>query len=66
MGFDVMMQHLAGLLKYGTGFRQRLNYVQLDHLHTKFDYAPVGEGSGYENQKVFILAYQDYKLIKKR
>ncbi|MBL4703039.1 MAG: LysM peptidoglycan-binding domain-containing protein [Flavobacteriales bacterium] len=66
MGFDVMMQHLAGILTFGNGFASRLNYIQLDHLHTKFNYSLVGEGSGYENQNVFILAYKDYKLIKKR
>ena len=66
MGFDVMMQHLAGLLYFGKGFASRLNYIQLDHLHTSFEYVTVGEGSGYENQRVFILAYEDYKLIKKK
>ncbi len=66
MGFDVMMQHLAGLLHFGKGFASRLNYIQLDHLHTAFNYEIVGEGSGYENQQVFILAYEDYKLIRKK
>lgn len=66
MGFDVMMQHLAGLLNYGSGFASRLNNIQLDHLHINFKFAPVGEGSGYENQSVYILAYENYKLVKKR
>jgi len=66
MGFDVMIQHLAGLLHFGKGFASRLNYIQLDHLHTAFNYELVGEGSGYENQQVFILAYEDYKLIRKK
>ncbi len=66
MGFDVMMHHLGGLLHYGSGFASRLNYVQLKHLHTRFNYQPVGEGSGYENQSVYILAYDNYKLIRKR
>ena len=66
MGFDVMMQHLAGLLHFGKGFASRLNYIQLDHLHTAFEYVTVGQGSGYENQRVFVLAYEDYKLIRKK
>jgi len=66
MGFDVMMHHLAGMLNFGTGYATRMNYIQLDHLHTGFNYSTVGEDSGLENQNVFILSYDNYKLIKKR
>lgn len=66
MGFDIMMQHLAGLLHFGTGFASKINSVQLDYLHTGFDYVQVGEGNGYENKSVYILAYENYKLILKK
>ncbi|MFT7612202.1 MAG: LysM repeat protein [Parvicellaceae bacterium] len=66
MGFDVMMHHLAGMLNFGSGYASRMNYIKLDHLHTSFNYNIVGEGSGFENQNVFILSYENYNLIKKR
>ncbi len=66
MGFDIMMQHLAGLLHFGSGFASKINGIQLDYMHTGFDYATVGEGSGYENKNVYILAYENFKLILKR
>lgn len=66
MGFDIMMQHLAGLLHFGSGFASKINGIQLDYIHTGFDYVQVGEGSGYENKNVHILAYENYKLILKR
>jgi hypothetical protein len=66
MGFDIMLQHLAGLLHFGSGFASKINGIQLDYMHTGFDYATVGEGSGYENKNVYILAYENFKLILKR
>lgn len=66
VGFDIMMHQLGGMMLMGVGDATRLNYLQLDHLQMNFNYEQVGDNNGFENRNVYILAYQDYRLIRQK
>ena len=65
IGFDVMMNQLAGLLHFGTGAQENSNLIQLPTVQMGFNYQPAGPTHGYENKSCYIVGYQDGKMIRK-
>lgn len=67
-GFDVAYTNLAGLLLYGTAYAQNYHLLNTDGFASGSGYVTVEQGSGYENQAVYFLEYNDYtvKVIEKR
>jgi hypothetical protein len=62
-GFDAAFTNLKGLLLYGSVYTP--NYPNLKNpkgFAAGSDYKMVELGSGYENQAVQVLRYNDYKI----
>ena len=49
--------------KYGVENYSQTTEFKSNGINTQFNYFKTGTESGYENQKVFILKYQDFSLI---
>lgn len=64
MGYDAALYHAMGLQAFGTGFATNYSLLQIPMLQTHFKLKRTDENSGFENHKVFILSYSDYKLSK--
>ena len=62
-GYDIAMYHLLTLKNYGITFMEKTTEFKSNGINTQFNYFKTGTESGYENQKVFILKYQDFSLI---
>ena len=62
-GYDIAMYHLLTLKNYGITFIENITEIKSNGINTQFNYFKTGTESGYENQKVFILKYQDFSLI---
>ncbi|MFT5306564.1 MAG: LysM repeat protein [Chitinophagales bacterium] len=61
-GFDASFVNLKGLYLYGTNFAE-LGYVNLENpsgLFSPSKYVKVEADSGYENQGVFMIEYNNY------
>ena len=63
-GYDVTYYFLSMLQKYGTGFLNTIKNSPYKGIETDFNFAQFPADSGFENQSVLILKYQDYQLIK--
>ncbi len=61
-GFDAAFTNLSGLLLYGTAYAQNYHLLNTDGYTSGSAYEAVEEGSGYENQSVYFLEYNDYKV----
>lgn len=65
IGYDVMMNHLAGMLYFGTGYQYVSNQLDIPTLQMNFNYEPAGEGHGFENKSCYVVGYQDHKIVRK-
>jgi LysM repeat protein len=63
-GFDVFYFYLGMLHKYGLGFQNKLATTKEKGIQTSFEFYQVSPESGFENKAVYMLMYQDYKLVK--
>ncbi|MBX7094448.1 MAG: LysM peptidoglycan-binding domain-containing protein [Flavobacteriales bacterium] len=63
MGFDLAYFYLGGYLKEGTSFASHLEDFDVELVHTRFKFRRVSNGSGYINSNVYILKYEDFRLI---
>jgi ABC-type branched-subunit amino acid transport system substrate-binding protein len=63
-GYDVAFYYLKMLRAYGSNFQNKLASNKQAGLQTGFDFYQVSAESGFENKAVFMLMYQDYKLVK--
>lgn len=63
-GFDVGMYFFSALHLYGTNFDLSIDQHQLDLVQNQFNFRKINTTSGYENQRVTIIKYDDYKLKK--
>jgi len=64
-GFDIGYYFLKLLKDYGLNFEMILDKgVGKDGLQMKLNFVQVGTDSGFENQDMFLMQYQDYNLIK--
>ncbi|CAG5080594.1 LysM peptidoglycan-binding domain-containing protein [Parvicella tangerina] len=67
-GFDAAFTNLSGLLLYGTAYAQNYHLLETDGYSSGSSYRAVEEGSGFENQSVYFLEYDEYqvKVVDKR
>lgn len=63
-GFDFGFYFLSALYKYGTNFDKALKDHKLDLIQNDFNFKTVEQGSGYENQRVCIVKYDNYVLYQ--
>jgi LysM repeat protein/ABC-type branched-subunit amino acid transport system substrate-binding protein len=63
-GFDETCYFVSSLQKYGTGFLKNVSENKFQGIGTDFNFSQFPSDSGFENKFVFILKYQDYKLVK--
>lgn len=61
-GFDAAFTNLSGLLLYGTAFAQNYHLLDTNGYSSGSEYKSVEPGSGYENQAVYFLEYNDYQV----
>ncbi len=65
MGFDLAYFFLSGYIREGKGFIQKLESYQSDDMvNTRFRFRKVNENGGYLNTNVYILKYENFRLIK--
>lgn len=64
MGFDVAFYHAVALNSFGKNYPAYYNQIQVPLLQTNYVLKQSESNSGYENQSVYILKYQDYELIR--
>jgi LysM repeat protein len=63
-GYDAAMYFIPLLIKYGNGAIDKIESTKKTCLSTSFDFKKTGDDSGFENQSVFILRYEDFELKK--
>jgi ABC-type branched-subunit amino acid transport system substrate-binding protein len=63
-GFDVTSYFISSLQKYGTGFLKNIADEKYQGIETHFNFMRYPSNSGFENKFVYILKYQDNKLVK--
>jgi len=63
-GYDITLYYLMGFNKFGKNLQEKLPEFKLNGLQTGFDFYKTAVESGYENKKLSILKYEDYKLVK--
>lgn len=63
-GYDVGMFYLGQLKEKGANFHQGLDGVKFTGLQTSFSFYKTAEGSGYDNNKVFVLKQRNHQLIR--
>lgn len=61
-GFDVGMYFLGALHLYGADFDQFLTNYKVDLVQNDFQFKSVASGAGYENQRVCIVRYNQFRL----
>lgn len=64
LGFDVTYYYLSALLKYGKNFYDYLPGYKLELFSNSFDFIRTGFESGCENKHVYILKYENFKLVR--
>lgn len=63
-GFDVGMYFLSALYMNGTNFENNIEEHGLQLVQNNFRFAPISDGSGYENMCVSVVRYQNFELIE--
>jgi len=61
-GFDIVYYYLNTLKNFGYNFQAHLPEITNTGLQTSYKYFKIDVEDGYENQRVFILKYEDYEL----
>lgn len=63
MGFDLAYFWLSGYVKYGLDFVPMVPQFDVTMNQTRFNFTKMNETSGYLNKNVYILKYENYRLI---
>jgi LysM repeat protein/ABC-type branched-subunit amino acid transport system substrate-binding protein len=63
-GFDVTFFFLNALQQNGSGLLNNLAQLKYTGIETNYQFSQFPIDSGFENKHVFIVKYQDYKLVK--
>ncbi|MES2139443.1 MAG: LysM peptidoglycan-binding domain-containing protein [Bacteroidota bacterium] len=63
-GYDIAYYFISSLQKYGTGFLNNIVEYKYQGIETNFNFMQYPMDSGFENKFVYILKYQDNKLVK--
>ena len=62
-GFDVTFYFISALQKYGISFLEKITEYTHKGISMNFEFFKFPTESGYENKRIFILKYKEYKLI---
>jgi LysM repeat protein/ABC-type branched-subunit amino acid transport system substrate-binding protein len=63
-GYDAAMYFIPLIAKYGNNALDKIELTKKTCLSTSFDFKKTGDDSGFENQSIFILKYEDFELKK--
>lgn len=63
-GFDIGLYFMGALHLYGKNFDPYLANYEIELIQNDFKFETVADGSGKENIKVAVVAYNNYSLIK--
>jgi ABC-type branched-subunit amino acid transport system substrate-binding protein len=63
-GFDVTFFFLNALNQNGSGLLNNISQLKYTGIETNYQFSQFPIDSGFENKQVFIVKYQDYKLVK--
>lgn len=63
-GFDVTFFFLNALNQNGSGLLNNISQLKYTGIETNYQFSQFPIDSGFENKHVFIVKYQDYKLVK--
>jgi LysM repeat protein/ABC-type branched-subunit amino acid transport system substrate-binding protein len=63
-GYDAAIFFIPLISKYGHEAIEKIEQTKKTCLSTSFNFKKTGEDSGFENQSIFLLKYQDFELIK--
>lgn len=63
-GFDITSYFISSLQKYGSGFLNNIVDNKYQGIETNFNFMQYPLDSGFENKFVYILKYQENKLVK--
>lgn len=63
-GFDVTYYFISSLQKYGSGFLKNLEGNKYQGIDANYNFIQYPSECGFENKSVFILKYENYKLVK--
>jgi len=63
-GFDVTYFFLNALKQNGSGLLNNLTQLKYTGIESNYEFSQFPVDSGFENKHVFIVKYQDYKLVK--
>ncbi len=63
-GFDITYYFISALQKHGSGFLNNIVAEKYNGLEANFDFMQYSSNGGFENKFVYILKYQDNKLVK--
>lgn len=64
VGFDVAFYHAIAMSNFGKNYTSYYGSVKVPLLQSSYVLERTDNVSGFENQSVYILAYQDYELVK--
>ena len=64
MGFDAAFFHAITMNNFGKNYTNFYGNVQVPLLQTNYNLKRTYLNSGFENQKVILLKYVDYELVK--
>lgn len=65
-GFDAGYFYLNGLQKYGNGLQRKLPELKQKGIQTEFNFFQPDANSGYENQGVGIMKFENYSYTRIR
>jgi LysM repeat protein/ABC-type branched-subunit amino acid transport system substrate-binding protein len=63
-GYDAAMYFIPLIIKYGNDAIDKIETTKKTCLSTSFNFKKTGDDSGFENQSIFILKYEDFELKK--
>ena len=63
-GFDIAYYFISTLQKFGTGFLNNIVETKYQGVETNFNFMQYPLDSGFENKFIYILKYQNNKLVK--
>jgi LysM repeat protein len=66
MGFDLAYFWMAGYAQYGLDFANMVQNYDVTMNQTRFIFTKMNETSGCLNKNVYILKYENYKLIPQK
>ena len=66
LGYDITYYYLSILKNHRYTLQKKLSEIKTKGLQTNFDFYQPVAGSGYENNGMFLMKFENYKLVKAR